>query len=383
MGIAVMIMGESGTGKSTSIRNFKNAGIINVYGKPLPFKSNVKPTNLDDCNKIINAMKNEKSNIIVIDDFQGLLVTQYMGRAKEQGYQKYTDMALGYYNVIRTVQSLPPEKRVYFLSHIERDPNGNEKVKTIGKLLDEKITVEGLFTVVLKTTVIEKNYYFYTHNSGSDTVKSPIGMFNDDLIPNDLAIVDRAICDYYQIETNPGETAPPQTTPTAQTNKPKTERQKIIDSIAMILTATTPDTTDFFTNEEKNNTKADIAKTKDIEGLKKLASGFENELKKRKAEYKPIPFEDASVSTSKTVETQTVQEEQDNTTATENQSGKEGNDFVDDIPWDENDKSGKGKKQHPSLKDELDRIRNQNIEGGSAENETAEETVTSDELDIF
>ena len=293
MGIAVMIMGESGTGKSTSIRNLKNAGIVNVYGKPLPFKSKVKPTNIDDCQKIINAMKIEKSNIIVIDDFQGLLVTQYMGRAKEQGYQKYTDMALGYYNVIRSVQSLPPEKRVYFLSHIERDQNGNEKVKTIGKLLDEKITVEGLFTVVLKTTVIEKNYYFYTHNSGSDTVKSPIGMFNDDLIPNDLAIVDRAICDYYQIETGSEETTPhTPTTPPGNENTQLPNRKDIVASIVAILLTKTPDETDFFTDAERAMAKGYIEKTADIKELEKFASEWQKELEKRRANYTPIPFGD-------------------------------------------------------------------------------------------
>jgi hypothetical protein len=201
MGIAVLVIGESGTGKSTSIRNLSNAGIINIYSKPLPFKHNgsLYIVNEDNSDKIIRILHKCKTNVIVVDDFQGLLVKQFMGRAKEGGYQKYTDMALGYYNVINAVQDLPPQKRVYFMSHIERDQNGNEKVKTIGKLLDEKITVEGLFTIVLKTSVQNDNYYFQTHNSGSDTVKSPMGMFTDNLIPNDLAEVDRVICAYYEI----------------------------------------------------------------------------------------------------------------------------------------------------------------------------------------
>jgi hypothetical protein len=200
MGIGILIMGESGTGKSTSIRNLKNAGIINVYGKLLPFRSELKSVNTDNCEKVIKTIQAAKSEIIVIDDFQGLLVTQFMGRAMEKGYDKFTEMAQGYYNVIRAVSLLPPEKRVYFLSHIERDQYGNEKIKTIGKMLDEKITVEGLFTIVLKTAVIDNQYYFHTHNSGSDTVKSPMGMYEDDLIPNDLAEVDRVICEYYGIK---------------------------------------------------------------------------------------------------------------------------------------------------------------------------------------
>jgi len=200
MGIGILIMGESGTGKSTSIRNLASAGIINVYGKPLPFKSSLKTVNIDDCQKIMELLGKAAAEVIVIDDFQGLLVTQFMNRAKENGYAKFTDMAKGYYDVIRAVEKLPPEKRVYFLSHIERDQDGNEKVKTLGKLLDEKITVEGLFTVVLKTAVMNKGYFFQTHNSGSDTVKSPMGMFQADLIPNDLAKVDRVICEYYGIK---------------------------------------------------------------------------------------------------------------------------------------------------------------------------------------
>jgi predicted ATPase len=199
MGIGILVMGESGTGKSTSIRNLTGAGIINVYGKPLPFKTDMKTVQEDNCEKIIKILRSCKSNIIVIDDFQGLLVSQFMDRAKETGYQKFTDMALGYYKVIKTVSEIPLDKRVYFLSHIERDQQGNEKVKTIGKLLDEKVTVEGLFTIVLKTVVRDGKYFFQTHNSGSDTVKSPLGMFEEDLIPNDLLEVDRVVKEYYAI----------------------------------------------------------------------------------------------------------------------------------------------------------------------------------------
>ena len=205
MGIAVMIMGDSGTGKSTSIRNLKDVGIINVFNKPLPFKNDLKTVvSTDSCPKVISVLERAQADVIVIDDFQGLLATQFFGRALENGYAKFTEMALGYYRVIRAVESLPTQRRVYFMSHMERE-NGREKVKTIGKMLDEKLTVEGLFTIVLKTVVMEGQYFFQTHNSGSDTVKSPMGMFEEDLIPNDLAEVDRAICDYYNINQQQGE----------------------------------------------------------------------------------------------------------------------------------------------------------------------------------
>ena len=201
MGIPVLIIGQSGTGKSTSIRNLKDAGIINVYGKPLPFKNNMKTVNIDSCDKIVSLLKKAEADVIVIDDFQYLLVTQFMNRAMEKGYDKFTEMAKSYYQVIDVVRTLPPEKRVYFLSHSEQDNFGNTKVKTIGKLLDEKVTIEGLFTVVLKSVVADDKYCFQTRNSGADTVKSPMDMFSEDLIPNDLVEVDKAICDYYGIKT--------------------------------------------------------------------------------------------------------------------------------------------------------------------------------------
>ena len=197
MGIPILIIGESGTGKSTSIRNLTNAGIINVYGKPLPFRNSMKTVNIDDCNKIITLLNKAEADVIVIDDSQYLLMIPFMKRAMEKGYDKFTEMAKGYFDVIDAVRKMPAQKRVYFLSHSERDNFGNVKVKTIGKLLDEKVTVEGLFAVVLKTAVNEGNYYFQTHNSGQDTVKSPMDMFKEDFIPNDLVEVDKAVCDYY------------------------------------------------------------------------------------------------------------------------------------------------------------------------------------------
>jgi predicted ATPase len=200
--IGILIIGESGTGKSTSIRTLApdKTGVITATGKRMPFKSTFKIVHEDNCDVIADILKKCSVDVIVIDDMQYLLARQFMSRAKELGYQKFTDMALGYYNVIKAMEDMPDDKRVYFLSHIERDNNGYEKVKTIGKLLDEKITIEGLFTIVLKTVVRDGQYYFSTHNSGNDTVKSPIGMFEEDLVPNDLKLVDGMVCDYYGIQ---------------------------------------------------------------------------------------------------------------------------------------------------------------------------------------
>ena len=198
MGVPVLILGESGTGKSASLRNFapEDVGIINVAGKPLPFRNKLRCLDTDDYATISRALLGMKTPSAVIDDAQYLLANEYMRRANETGYQKYSDMANHYWSLIQLViRELPSDRIVYFMSHIERDQNGNEKVKTIGKLLDEKITVEGMFSIVLKTHVQDGVYTFCTQNSGQDTVKTPIGMFTDREIENDLKKVDDTIRD--------------------------------------------------------------------------------------------------------------------------------------------------------------------------------------------
>lgn len=205
MAIPVLILGESGTGKSASMRNFKRdqVAVINVAGKPLPFKSDLPTYTTDSYPKIVRALTDMKAPSAVIDDAQYLLANEFMRRSGEMGYQKFTDIAKNYWSLIAETVSknLPANKIVYFLSHIDRDQDGHEKCKTIGKLLDEKITVEGLFTIVLKTHVEDGKYTFFTQNSGTDTVKSPIGMFAESQIDNDLKMVDDTIRAYYGIET--------------------------------------------------------------------------------------------------------------------------------------------------------------------------------------
>lgn len=202
MAIPVLILGESGTGKTASLRNCTPArfGIINVSKKPLPFRSTLKPYNTDDYGKIVGALKLAKTPSIVIDDSQYLMVNAFMRRSKETGYQKYTDIANSHWNLIDfIINSVPDNMIVYLMSHIDRDQNGNEKAKTVGKMIDQYITLEGLFTIVLKTHVMDGKYTFLTHNSGFDTVKSPLGMFEADEIDNDLLLVDDAIRSYYNL----------------------------------------------------------------------------------------------------------------------------------------------------------------------------------------
>lgn len=205
MGLPVLILGESGTGKSASMRNFQTSlAIINVAGKPLPFKNKfqAKSKSTDDCRKIkeyLSDFVDQGYRSIVIDDAQYIMANEFMRRATERGFDKFTEIAQNFWSLINSVKELPDDVIVYFMAHIERDQNGNEKIKTIGKLLDEKITVEGMFTIVLKTNVTDGVYTFLTQNNGHDTVKSPIGMFPSFAIDNDLNYVDEKIRNYYEI----------------------------------------------------------------------------------------------------------------------------------------------------------------------------------------
>lgn len=204
----ILIMGESGTGKSTSIRNCDPAitAIVNPVGKPLPFRGSKKFATLNsitDANKICDFMKAEAKmgkKIIIVDDFQYILSVPYMNRIKENGWDKWNDFGENYFKIIDICNELPEDVCVYYLTHCETLENGVTTVKLIGKLLREKITIEGLFTIVLKTGVSEGNYYFFTQNSGKDTVKSPMGMFDAFSIENDLNYVDAKIRNYYEFD---------------------------------------------------------------------------------------------------------------------------------------------------------------------------------------
>lgn len=204
----ILIMGESGTGKSTSIRNCDPniTAIINPVGKPLPFRGAKNFDTLDgvtDSDVITDYMKKAANNgkkIIIIDDFQYILAIPFMNRIKENGWDKYNDFGANYFKIIDICKDLPADVCVYYLTHCETLESGLTTVKLIGKLLREKITVEGLFTIVLKTGVSEGKYYFFTQNSGKDTVKSPLGMFDAFSIDNDLAYVDAKIRNYYEMD---------------------------------------------------------------------------------------------------------------------------------------------------------------------------------------
>lgn len=208
MAILVMVYGQSGTGKSTSLRNFKpeQVSVVNVLGKPFPFRNKLNAYRSDDYGAIDNYIKKTPKSSIVVDDSTYLMTNEFMRTAGQSGYQKFTTMAQNFNAIVNVARDLPDDKIVYFLGHLERDADGHEKFKTIGKLLDEKVCVEGIFTIVLKTVVQDGHYYFSTQNNGSDVSKSPMGMFSDILIDNDLAMVDKAIREYYDMPSNEGTT---------------------------------------------------------------------------------------------------------------------------------------------------------------------------------
>ena len=219
MAIPVLIIGRSGSGKTYSLKGFNdfvdNIGVISVEKARLPFKSGIKVARIPKYEDSPNiqtaaqisqarysfverAIKSAKCKTIVIDDSQYLLADEFFDRAKENGYQKFTDIALNFRNLIHNINNMgEDDKIVYFLHHSEDDGAGREKVKTIGKMLDEKLTVEGCFDVVIYCC----DQRFYTQGDGISSAKTPEGMFDSVEIPNDLKFVDDRIREYWNLNS--------------------------------------------------------------------------------------------------------------------------------------------------------------------------------------
>ncbi len=208
MGIPVLILGSSGSGKSTSLRNFEEneIGIFNVTGKPLPFRKKLPKVDNATYNVILQGLSKPKLKTYVIDDSQYLMAFESFDHAKETGYGKFTNMALNFKNLITYIMvKTPPDVIVYFLHHVETDENGRLKAKTLGKMLDNQLTVEGLFTIVLLCQVEGSEHFFITNSDGTNPAKSPMEMF-EQIIDNDLKMVDKTIREYYEINKKTEET---------------------------------------------------------------------------------------------------------------------------------------------------------------------------------
>jgi len=204
MGIPALILGYSGSGKTYAIKKMdpNKTGVFLVEKPRLPFREQFKVVKNAGYQQIMTALKAPTMKSYVIDDSQYLLVNEFFDKANEKGYEKFTQIALNFRNLIHWVNvGLPDDVIVYFLHHIQNDDlTGRVKAKTIGKMLDEKLTVEGCFDVVLMTERTQDGWFFRTHTAGNDPVKTPEDMFADDLIPNDLSMVDKAIREYYGLK---------------------------------------------------------------------------------------------------------------------------------------------------------------------------------------
>lgn len=203
MGVPVLILGKSSAGKTYAIKGFdpNEVGIFSVEKGRLPFKGDYKVKTRATYRDINSIFKDPKLKSYVIDDSQYLMVNAMFDRAKETGYGKYTDFALDFRNLIHNVNYLLPEDViVYFLHHTETDPNtGEVKAKTVGKMIDQYLTLEGCFDIVLLASVDGEGHHFITQSDGYTTAKSPEGMFPSVKIPNDLKMVDDAIRAYWNL----------------------------------------------------------------------------------------------------------------------------------------------------------------------------------------
>lgn len=201
MGLPVLVLGDSGSGKTYSIKEFgvNEVGIFSVEKSYLPFKKDFKVAKHATYETIMSVFKNDpKLKTYIIDDSQYLLVNEMFDKAKDAGYGKFTDIALHFRNLIHFINhQLPDDVIVYFLHHTETDSNtGKIKAKTVGKMLDNQLTVEGCFSIVLLCSVEGTEHYFITQSDGYTTAKSPEGML-ELRMPNDLKAVDTSIREYY------------------------------------------------------------------------------------------------------------------------------------------------------------------------------------------
>ncbi|BAE74498.1 hypothetical phage protein [Sodalis glossinidius str. 'morsitans'] len=212
MSIETLVLGKSGSSKSTSLRNLdpEKLLLIQCISKPLPFRSSDwklctnaqdggNRIRTDNSTKIEQILKKSPHEIVVIDDYQSVLVNELMNRSSERGYDKFTDIGKNAWSIFNTAGALDEHRRVYILAHTQTDDFGNIRMKTVGKMVDQTIVPEGYFTIVLRAVVNNGNYRFSTQTNGQDCCKSSMGIFSETLVDNDLKAIDDAICSYYGI----------------------------------------------------------------------------------------------------------------------------------------------------------------------------------------
>lgn len=205
----ILIIGRSGSGKSTSLRNCTEGfNLIKVLDKPLPFRGNIPCGVSDNYQTIMKWLSGTKEKSIVIDDAGYLITNQFMNGHSNAGkgngvFSLYNEIGDHFWGLIQFITTkLPADKIVYLMMHEDTNDFGDIKPKTIGKLLDEKVCIEGMFTIVLRCVSDNKKHYFVTQSDNGAVSKSPIGLFDSLEIDNDLKIVDAAVRDYWGLDTN-------------------------------------------------------------------------------------------------------------------------------------------------------------------------------------
>lgn len=212
MSTTTLILGPSGSGKSTSLRNLNpdSTYIFGILDKPLPFRGYRKKYSQEKKNyhvsddyrtlltyiKAINERRPEITTLIV-DDFQYLLAHEFMNRVSERGYDKYSELAFHAWSVIKALTETRDDLHCFVLTHSDTDQNGNMKIKTIGRLLEDKIALEGMFTCCLFSMVVDGEYKLLTNSDGIHLSKSPLGLFDTLHIDNDLQYVKEKMNDYF------------------------------------------------------------------------------------------------------------------------------------------------------------------------------------------
>lgn len=207
MGVLCMVIGTSGSGKSTSLRNFKpdEVGIFNVAGKPLPFRNNLRRADRPSYRAIRESLTRNEKHCYVIDDSTYLMQFAMFAHAKESGYSKFTDMAFDFEQLLETAADTDSDTTVYFLHHPQFAEDGKAKPQTVGKMLDNQLNVEGLFPIVIEATVQDGKHVFITENDGVNIAKTPLDMLPP-VMDNDLKAVDTAIREYWNMRPLDAET---------------------------------------------------------------------------------------------------------------------------------------------------------------------------------
>lgn len=198
MGVCVLVLGASGSGKSTSLRNFEpgEVGVLNVLGKPLPFRKRLDVDDHPDYRRCRACVTSGKRRAWVVDDAGYLMSNENFARVKETGYGKFTDMAQNFQQLVAAATMAPPGTITYLFMHTEADAMGHEKPKTIGRMLDEKYCIEGACPIVIDCRVRDGRHVFVTRNDGTNLAKAPMDMLPDEM-DNDLKAVDGLIREYW------------------------------------------------------------------------------------------------------------------------------------------------------------------------------------------